>query len=273
MQILSQSRQSDFRFLFAATTGRSGTNQLAHCLEACDGVLATHEDPPVLNGRWLRLGLQTPIPHSWLIGRFARQLARSLRDSGRSIRADISHVFVKWYAPTLLDALGAEHCCVVHLWRDPRAVIASFLRLGAIPGQPWGTHWMGDPRWRRVRLRLDPRDEYEAVAWHVLESWLRGRDLRRSHPAARHVDLSFDVLCDPAAFRHWLAQIGLVAGSGFEQCATQVQNAKSHRKQAENRRVDEARIEAAWNEVQQLAQERSLLSPEEAQRLLSTTPV
>ncbi len=41
-------------YVFAATTGRAGSHRLAAALAACEGVHATHEAEPAMDGRLMR---------------------------------------------------------------------------------------------------------------------------------------------------------------------------------------------------------------------------
>jgi hypothetical protein len=258
-------------FLFCCSTGRSGTNHLALALAGCEGVHATHEARPILNGRAMRWVMNGLLPASLAVAPLARSLKRSRRITNCSVRADVSHVFAKWYGPALLDRIGPSRCMVVRLWRSPRDVIRSFYEMGAIPGTRWGTHWMGDPRWRSCRLRLDPQSDAEAVAWHVVESWIRTEEVRNHHPSVRMVDLPFETLCDGEALRRWLVESGLRPVADFEEQVSRVSNDKTSLKARAARSADCAEIETAWRRVVDLACRRGVVGDADREMLLDAS--
>ena len=255
-------------FLFCCSTGRSGTNHLAVALAGCEGVHATHEARPILNGRAMRWVMNGLLPASLAVAPLARSLQRTKRATKCSVRADVSHVFAKWYGPALLDRIGPSRCMVIRLWRSPLDVIRSFYEMDAIPGTPWGTHWMGDPRWKSCRLRLDPRNDAEAVAWHVVESWIRTEEIRNLCPGIRMVDLPFEILCDAKALRHWLVEIGLQPVADFEKRVSRVSNDKTSLKARAGRSADRAEIETAWRRVVDLARQRQVVGEADRETLL-----
>lgn len=249
---------SDIDFAFAATFGRSGLRRLARCLGACEGVVATPQGEPAMHGRTMRWALTGQFPPDFLASRFVAAMRES-RGVG-VVRVDLSPVFAKWYGEHVLRQLGEERCLVIRLWRDPVAVISSLVGLGIVPGQPLGTLWLGDPRWERCRLRLEPADSLEASAWHVAETILRGDDLARTCPRARFADLDFEVLCDDHLLAAWLRHAGFRPGDGFEQAASSRQDLVRH-EPISAAAVHRGAVRDAWRRVVDLAVARGLMTP------------
>jgi hypothetical protein len=230
------------RYIFAVTTGRSGTELLANAINACLGAAAEHEPRPVMHGRTMRY-LMHGLPGRRAIGLMkAISVWRSAQRLGVRTYGDISHVFAK-YGHLIVPWLGQERCVVVYLEREPKAVVASLLALGSIPRFTGvGQHWIGNPDWPKALLRFTPRDQYEAVAWHVVETRLRREFIAKAAPRSQQVYLPFDTLTSSDRMAAWLATIGLEPGPRFSPLYERKVNPKTHQKRFP---VDVKRIEAS----------------------------
>ena len=212
----SNAPRPDYDYLFAATAGRSGARRLAAALATCEGVHATHECDPVMDGRIMRWALTDQFPADFLAQRYVMSI-RSSREALRCrVRADISKVFNRWYGTHVVRALDPRRCLVVRLRRPPLELIRDLVMDGSIPGEGWGGHWMGDPRWSGWHLRFEPRDEVEAVAWHVMESMVRSEELTKECPGLRVADLDLETIADAESLAHWLRGVGLRPGRELE---------------------------------------------------------
>ena len=256
-------------YVFAATTGRAGSHRLAAALDACEGVHATHEAEPAMDGRLMRWALSGQFPAEFLAQRFTMSIRSSRERSRLPIRADISKVFIKWYGEHVLERLGPERCLVIRLWREPIEVMRRLLVDGAVPGAAWGdawsTHWMGDPEWDGCRLRVELRSAEEAVAWHVVETIVRGEALAEMRQL-RITDLDFETIADPDALAGWLSGQGFRPSDGF---AAQVEAVPADRalRSGAARPVDERALLESWRRIVGVAADRGLLEADLAAAL------
>ena len=256
-------------YVFAATTGRAGSHRLAAALAACEGVHATHEAEPSMDGRLMRWALSGQFPADFLAQRFTMSIRSSRERSRLPIRADISKVFIKWYGEHVLERLGPERCLVIRLWREPIEVMRRLLVDGAVPGAAWGdawsTHWMGDPEWDGCRLRVELRSAEEAVAWHVVETIVRGEALAEMRQL-RITDLDFETIADPDALAGWLSGQGFRPSDGF---AAQVEAVPADRalRSGAARPVDERALLESWRRIVGVAADRGLLEADLAAAL------
>lgn len=254
-------------YAFAATYGRSGLRRLSRALGACEGVVATPQADPAMHGRTMRWAMTGQFSSEFLAARFAASMRESRAASGAAIRADLSPVFAKWYGGHVLAQLGEERCLVIRVWRDPVEVIASIAGLGLVPGTPLGTLWLGDPRWERCRLRLEPADRLEAVAWHVAETIIRSEEIERSFPRATIARLDFEVLCDADLLAAWLRHAGFRPGAGYEHAVSPTHDLARHEPSG-LRSIDRGGARDAWRRVLDLAVDQGLLAVPLAESLL-----
>lgn len=256
-------------YVFAATTGRAGSHRLAAALAACEGVHATHEAEPAMDGRLMRWALSGQFPAEFLAQRFTMSIRSSRERSRLPIRADISKVFIKWYGEHVLERLGPERCLVIRLWREPIEVMRRLLVDGAVPGAAWGdawsTHWMGDPEWDGCRLRVELRSAEEAVAWHVVETIVRGEALAEMRQL-RITDLDFETIADPDALAGWLSGQGFRPSDGFAARVEAVHADRALRSGAA-RPVDERSLLESWRRIVGVAADRGLLEADLAAAL------
>jgi hypothetical protein len=132
------------RFVFCATTGRSGTETLSAVLAAGEGVVSTHEPFPVMNSHVLRAataGRTRTVQLAWR-GLKLPTVLRCAR--GHRVYAETNHQFVKVFADLAYREFGPR-LAVVHLVRDALAVAQSMHELGQVPGTPVGSRWLIDP--------------------------------------------------------------------------------------------------------------------------------
>ena len=178
------------RTALIVSTGRTGTQFLAHYLDAnYGGVVARHEPPPA---RWLRLA-----SHARMVGALSDERLRALLVSTRRRyppppEADLyveSNPFLAGAADLLADAWGDP--TIIHVVRDPRDHARSSLNHGTASGlkglaNRFLPYWY--PNVRRI-LVLDHRPsplERAAGLWVLINDRLcraapRYRDYHRLH--------------------------------------------------------------------------------------------
>lgn len=133
------------RFVFTATTGRSGTKTLARLFSAVPGCVALHEPYPIMNGAILQAAATGDAA---LVERAYRQVKsiNILRSAlGQRYYVEANHLFVKTFIGQVIEDFGAR-MAIVHLVRPPIEVAMSIFRLQDPPGTPQGNEWWLDYR-------------------------------------------------------------------------------------------------------------------------------
>jgi hypothetical protein len=196
------------RLVFALTTGRSGTDFLAHALAGIPGLAACHEPEPQFAAVMREAQRDAGIARRF----WQDHKLPAIRRHAEPIYVETSHLFGKGFVEPLLD-LGVVPDAVV-LERPHRKVAASLYRLNTTPGRT--------PK--ALRFYLSPADEtflelpgwetlhdYQLCYWYCLETerrnaWysalLRGR-------GARVVATSLDEIADVEGFARLLSGLAL----------------------------------------------------------------
>jgi hypothetical protein len=188
------------RFIFCATTGRSGTKTLSAVLAAGHGVVSTHEPFPSMNSYVLRAaaaGRDRPVQLAWS----CLKLPTILRDvRGHRVYAETNHQFVKVFADLACREFGPR-LTVVHLVRDRLAVAQSMFEGGTVPGTPAGSRWLLDPGAPTnvvpfsVAIGRGLSHPLHRCLWYCLETEARVEAARRRlSPGCRWVDVDVDEL-------------------------------------------------------------------------------
>lgn len=154
------------RLILTVTTGRSGTEYLAHLLECSPGVECHHEPEPNFVDVMRATQSSPDIAREfWL-----RRKLPAIRTRGARIYAETSHLACKGFIEPLLE-LGICPDLVL-LKRPHRAVALSLYRLRTIPGRTdEGLRWYLSPSdpgvlplpdWERLH-------DYQLCYWYCLE--------------------------------------------------------------------------------------------------------
>jgi hypothetical protein len=144
LPVLRRSCRDVERFIFCATTGRSGTESLSAILAAGQGVISAHEPFPVMNSHVLRAaaaGHKRTVQLAWSCMKLPTLLSQA---RGHRVYAETNHQFVKVFADLAHGEFGAR-LAVIHLVRDRFRVAQSLHELGMIPGTAAGSRWLLDP--------------------------------------------------------------------------------------------------------------------------------
>jgi hypothetical protein len=188
------------RFIFCATTGRSGTESLSAVLAAGQGVVSTHEPFPIMNSHILRAaaaGRAKPVRFAWS----CLKLPTILRGArGHRVYAETNHQFVKVFADLAYEEFGPR-LAVIHLVRDRLAVARSLYELGMIPGTPVGSRWLLDPAAPTNIVPFSIVAErglshpFHRCLWYCLETEARADAARRRlAPGCTWVDIDIEML-------------------------------------------------------------------------------
>jgi hypothetical protein len=221
------------RFIFCATTGRSGSHYLCELLKQVEGCRAEHEPEPVMNGYPMReylRGNAAPL-RALMPGKLA--VMESSRGTSE-VYAETNHCFIKGFGWLLPEYLEADSIGVIGLHRDPECVRRSLSRVLCSPFLPSGDQWIITPaafprqielpagfrfpllrfhlyRWlsrtiarpgivrrfsggRSEALPFIHRYEQALLNWYIAETEARWRLYQKQYPAIRAVDVVLDDL-------------------------------------------------------------------------------
>ena len=180
------------RFIFTATTGRSGTLTLTKLFSAVPGCAAVHEPHPVMNGPVLEAATHG---NTALVDRVYRQVksVNILRAAaGHRYYLEANHQFIKTFWEHAIREFG-DRIAVVHLVRPAVEVAESIYCLEDYPGRERGNYWWLDYRAPGNLIRIadilesDPEFShpfYKALwYWHEIEARVSG--LRARMPAIK----------------------------------------------------------------------------------------
>jgi hypothetical protein len=180
------------KFVFTATTGRSGTLTLAKLFSAIPRCFATHEPYPIMNGAVLKaasFGDAAAVERCYW-----RIKSQNIRRAsiGHRYYLEANHEFVKTFiGQAARDFKGRIE--IIHLVRPPTEVAMSIYCLQDYPGTQQGNEWWLDHRAPGNLIRIAP----------LLE-----RDSEFSHPFYKALWYWYEV---EARIRHWQRRLPEVA--------------------------------------------------------------
>jgi hypothetical protein len=194
------------RFIFCATTGRSGTSTLATILAAGDGNVSSHEPFPQMNSYVLRAaaaGRRSVVRAAW----HGLKLPAILIAARQSrIYIETNHQFLKVFANLAYQEFGSR-LTVIHLVRNRLAVARSLYELGQIPGTHAASRWLPNPlaSTNAVPFPEPGGDELNhplhRCLWYCVETEVRAAAARQSFEESDWVDLGVEELGSEAAMR------------------------------------------------------------------------
>lgn len=147
-------RRRDPKFVFVATTGRSGTEFIQKVFSTVPGCTALHEAWPIMHDHVLRAWNDG---EEWLAQRtyWVQKSVNIRRMTGENdLYVETNHLFIKSFAPMAIQDFG-HRLRIIHLRRDPVSVARSMVQLGAIPGTPHGNDWYLDYRAPRNMIKME----------------------------------------------------------------------------------------------------------------------
>ena len=191
------------RYIFCATTGRSGTHTLHQLFQSLPNVNAKHEPTPICNGEF---------SEQWNSGD-AEKLAKfkaTVRDyklpwillwAGFSrIYFEANHQFIKTFASELARIIGSQ-IQVIILRRPILDVATSMFHRGDIPGKPRGNRWYLDPAWAGNLINASdllqdkPFDhDFFNCVWYCVEIEARISEFQSEYPSIATFELTTEEL-------------------------------------------------------------------------------
>lgn len=158
------------RFIFTVTTGRSGTKYLSYVLGLLRGVQSRHEPAPNFVECMRESQHDAEIARRFLSDAKIPHYAKTLESP---TYVETSHLFCKGLLDAWMKNDRLPTPDIVCLWRDPRKVASSMLKLGTVPGRTAeGLRWYLSPEDPTNVTRLaDWRDysDYQLCYWYCME--------------------------------------------------------------------------------------------------------
>jgi hypothetical protein len=226
------------KFIFTATTGRSGTLALAELFRAVPGCASLHEPYPIMNGAALHDAGQGEGRHAaWL---YERVKSINVRRAavGHDSYFEANHLFVKAFIGHAAADLG-RRLEVIHLVRDPIDVAMSIYRLEDEPGTARGNQWWLDHRAPANRIAIADALDGDArfahpfyrCLWYCYEVEARIHEWRRRLPELRMHRFETEWLNDPARVRALMRDLDLPVEEALLARRIGVhENARNHQK-------------------------------------------
>jgi hypothetical protein len=256
------------QFLFAISTGRSGSDYLKEIFRHVEGCRAEHEPAPTGNRRPMRLyarGRSEPMRR--LAARKATAILADAADA--STYVETNHCFIKGFGWFLPEHLGESRMGLIVLRRDPERIVESLRRIDCTPLTSFGRNWITTPDKRRPlvpppTLLGSPRisyllgrcgaglhramrsalrrsqtdrpllpgwlDRYEraCLRWYVAETLAEAAEFRRRFPGVRTYEVDLDELNTMAGVERMLAHFGLRGAASLGSVVGRPSNLKLH---------------------------------------------
>lgn len=180
---------NDPKFVFVATTGRSGTEFLQKIFASLPGCSSHHEPWPIMADDVLK---SWNDGEEWLARRtYWVQKAVSIRrlTGDNDLYVETNHLFAKSFAPYAIQDFGLR-LRIIHLRRDPVSVARSMVALAAVPGTVHGNDWYLDYRAPRNLIKIgdllgtggELDDDFYRCLWYWYETEARIQVLKTRFP-------------------------------------------------------------------------------------------
>jgi hypothetical protein len=198
------------RYIFVATTGRSGTASLTRAFEtAVDGVVCFHEPHPVMFSDYPRgHGINREVYFRKLFWTLKRTYIKRAA-AGHRYYLETNHQFIKNFAASAIEYFGPK-IRIIHLKRDPVSVASSFLAIDSVPVKTKRGHfYMLDPDEPTNLIRIPDlwngsgefeHDLYKCL-WYWYETEARVRAIKERYPGVIWVDITTEQLNDRSVLK------------------------------------------------------------------------
>ena len=158
------------RFIFTATSGRTGTGFLSHILGVFRNTDTYHEPAPAYDLVLREVQTNPEVARSFLVN---SKIPAICGMSGSQIYVETSHLFCKGFLEPWLKIPGLPVPDLILLTRDHREVASSFLALNSIPSNSnKGLRFMlapADPGCFTEAEGWENFNDYQLCYWYCLE--------------------------------------------------------------------------------------------------------
>jgi len=241
----------EVRLVFAATSGRSGSEFLAQLLGTAPNVDAGHEREPAMIGPFLRRVVYEDPSTSYtdrMVKVDAIRAEVELLAQG-SVYVDTSHMFVKTFADVVLDSFPHHRVSIIALRRNPIDIAKSFMELdyfGPIR-RPW-MGWMPSPTAPYSHFRLEPdsiQSQFDLIFGYLVDIDARTMALREMTPGATWIDAHLDDITSRDGASHLFDQIKVTPPAHLHRVLAPV-NARTATKNKAGQPVSRDAVASAW---------------------------
>lgn len=229
------------KYLFAISTGRSGSKYLSGLLEHAHDVSTLHEPTPIMNGKAMQAFLKgNPRPMEALM---PEKLASIQAGRGEATTyVETNHCFIKGFGWLLPEHIPQEEMGVVIIKRDKEKIVNSYYKIGCFPTSSFGRNYlmtfqMRNPinkisfmdrlrywpyahlarfirhRWiqRIAPLRIPAfikNYEFRMLDWYVEETMAQGEKFKKAFPRVKYFETTTDELNDMAVIEKMFRTFG-----------------------------------------------------------------
>jgi hypothetical protein len=187
-------------YVFAATTGRSGTSSLGKIFSAVPGSICFHEPYPIMfNDCPEGVDIRKYRRHEFYVKK-RTNIKRSA--IGFDYYVETNHQFIRSFYSHAIDYFK-DKIKIIHLYRDPVKVARSFYSINSIPGVTRnGLLYMIDPRDHDNVIQISDllfsngefgHDLYKTL-WYWYETEARAIKARQAYPDITWFDLKTEEL-------------------------------------------------------------------------------
>ena len=206
------------RYIFVATTGRSGTASLTRVFEtAVDDVVCLHEPSPIMFSDYpRRQGIDREAYFRKLFWVLKRTYIKRAA-AGHRTYLETNHQFIKNFAAPAIEYFGPK-IRIIHLKRDPVSVASSFLAIDSVPVKTQrGHYYMLDPDDSTNLIRIPElsngtgefsHDLYKCI-WYWYETEARVQAMKERYPNVVWVDITTEQLNDRAVLKAMFDRLGI----------------------------------------------------------------
>ena len=204
------------KFVFVASTGRSGTNTIQLLFTTANKAYACHEDHPVMNGETM-IQFNNNLDNLMIREFNSRKLLRIMFHSfGKKYYIETNHMFIKCFYPEAVK-LFQKRLHVIALTRDPIKVAISLYGRENIPGHGKGNEWYLDPQAPRniinanELLFMDSRFSHNffKCLWYAYEIRARITKFKQMYPEVHVTEIETSQLNNIEAVTNMFAKIGI----------------------------------------------------------------
>jgi hypothetical protein len=206
------------RFVFVATTGRSGTMTLSDICARADGCVSLHEPYPKMHEDVLHAAAYGDAEYVHFVYRTVKSVNILRAAAGAQTYVETNHQFIKTFCHEVVRDFG-ERVSVMYLVRDPVDVANSICSLADQPGTAKGNAWWLDYRGSANHIRIadvlgnggEFSDPFSRALWYCYEIEARTEAFRRRYPSVPFVTFRTEHLGDADRVAGLLTQLGLDA--------------------------------------------------------------
>jgi hypothetical protein len=169
------------KYLFAISTGRSGSKYLSGLLLHAVDVATVHEPVPIMNDKAMQVFLKgNPGPMTALM---PEKVEAIKRDKGEaSLYAETNHCFIKGFGWLLPEHIPQEEIGVVIIKREKEKIVNSYYKIGCFPLSSFGRNYLMTPLMKDPICKISRADRLLYWPYAHLARFIRHRWIQKIAP-------------------------------------------------------------------------------------------